>query len=632
MKKIFLFLSVFTLCLADPIILQDNFGSLSTVKHQITIEDANAVLTTKEVFETQFTKQYPKYFTNYTNSVFWTKVILKNDSKEQKIVIFRNPRAGIDKIDVAIYQDRTLKNSYALGDLRDQKLRPLSSVKSVFPLALYPNETVTVITRFESLGAMYLGWEILTPQKYSYTNIMEMIFYGAFGGVMLALIIYNIMMFLNLKEKTFLFYTLHAVCALWFQYAYNGMFYFLNTGINLIFLTISSWFVSSLMILFLLLFTMSFFNLKERKKRIPHLLFSFFVGINFVISLLFVYQLINPNLILYTSYFLATSFISLMFIFVFSIYAMYKHYTGALYFFIGEGFYLAALIYVTFVIGGKADPSNSLQYTLVPVGILIEMIFLSIALSKRVGDIKRDNELKNTLLIEEEKFVSVGKSIGNVTHQWKEPISQLSSQLMYLESLHSLKKDELLLSEFGSNIEQMNAVLEHMKGSVDDLYDFYSNSDHNGYFNLKKLIDMACKLQRDNLILSHINMNVICSEDIFVSGAKHAFSNVLMILIDNSIDQLTHAAIQYPEITISVQQSDDKITLLFSDNGGGIDPKIITKILTIPYTTKGEKGCGFGLHLAKNLITERLNGSLCVENGEYGAVFTLLLKKSHIGH
>jgi len=631
MKILLLFLSLFTLSVADPIIVHDGFSSMSTVKQQITLEDTNATLCAEDILEERYAHPYPKHFTSYTDSVFWTKVTLKNGSNKQQRVIFRNPRAGIDKIDVHVYRGKTIKASYTLGDMRDKKLHPLSSVKSVFPLDLDPGEEVSVITRFESLGAMNLYWEISTPQRYSYTNIMEMIFYAAFGGIMLALIIYNLIMFVNLKENTFLFYTLHGICALWFQYAYNGMFYFLDTGINLKFLTISTWFVSALVIFFLILFTISFFKLREKNKNF-YRLFTFFGAVLFLISLVWLYQLIDSRLIVFTLYLSAVIFIILLSTFLFAIYAVYNRYSGALYFLIGEGFYVIALIYVTFVIGGKSELLNSLQYTLVPIALLVEMIFLSMALSKRVGDIKRDNEFKSNLLIEEKKFVSVGKSIGNVTHQWKEPISQLSSQLMYLESLHHLKKEEILLSEFGSNIEQMNAVLEYMKGSVNDLYDFYSNSDHNGYFNLKKQIDMACKLQRDHCVLSHVDVTVDCPEALFVVGAKHALSNVLMILFDNALYAFTQSPAKSPKITIAVKPSGERVEVIFSDNAGGIPPQAIGKIFTSSYTTKGGEGCGLGLPLSKKLVEERLNGSISVANGEHGAQFTLILVRSPIGH
>jgi signal transduction histidine kinase len=313
-------------------------------------------------------------------------------------------------------------------------------------------------------------------------------------------------------------------------------------------------------------------------------------------------------------------------ILIISIYALAKKYQGALYFVIGEGIYLLTIAYVSFAISGHN--SATMQYALIPFAFLVEMILLSMALAHRIAEIKLDNDIKNSLMIEEEKFVSVGKSIGNIIHQWKEPISQLSSYLMHLESLYHLKKNEMLLSEFGSNIENMNNTLVYMKGTVNDLYDFYSNSDHDNRFNLRKKIDMACKLQRDNLILLHIDTIIDCSDEIFVSGAKHAISNVLMILFDNSIYQLTHTVTANPTITINVIESSDTVILHFSDNGGGIDPKVINKIFTTSCTTKGKNGCGFGLTLANKLVNERLNGAISVVNAEVGALFSITLHKA----
>ncbi len=538
--------------------------------------------------------------------------------------MFINPRAGTDKIDVSVYRENIHKESYVLGDLRPQSLRPIKSIKSVFSLDLEPNEEVDIITKFGSLGAMNLSWEIMTTQEYSFRNSMEIILYSLFGGMLIALIIYNTTLYFNLKEPALLLYVLHGFCLLWFQYAYDGMFYFLDLGINLIFLTISSWFIPHLMSAILISFTITFFKLKKRNKYFYTLL-AFFALVNFLIFLLFLYQLIDSSLIIFTNYIIAITWISILVLMIFSIYALYKKYPGAIYFLIGEIVYLSVNVYVSIIIGGHIDLTNHFIYAFIPAASLFEMTLLSMALSSQIGDIKRDNDFKNTMIQEESKFVSVGKSIGNVTHQWKEPLSQLSSHLMYLESLHRLKKDEILLSEFGDNIEIMNGVLEYIKGSVNELYDFYSNSDHNGHFNLKKQIDIACKLQRDNLILSHVDVIVECAEEISVLGAKHAFSNVLMILFDNSIYQLVHTAIENPVITISVKQSDDKIEILFSDNGGGIDPKAITKIFTTPYTTKGEYGSGLGLPLSKKLVEERLYGKINIHNSDYGAVFTITL-------
>lgn len=625
MKILFLFLFSCAFLLAKPIFLNNELSSVNSINHQITIEDVDDKLNAKKMLEEFFSSTYSKSYTKYTNSTFWTKFVIKNKTNEHKEIILKNPRAGIDEIDIYIYESHILKKTYKLGDLREQKLRPLSSTKSVFPLVLNPYEEITVITRFKSLGPMYLGWDILSFEEYNYTNNMEMIFYAVFGGIMFALIIYNMVMFFNLKEITFLFYSLHGISFLWFQYAYNGMLYFLNIGINLYFLTISTWITTYLMILFLLSFTVSFFKLKEIN-RFLYRLFVFFNITIFLIFLLTLYLLFDSSLVIFTSYSILFILMILWFILILAFYAVYKKIEGAIYFLIGEGVYILSSSYVLFTLASETEISNTLQYLLIPCAILVEMIFLSIALGTKVGKIKRDNHLINKILNEEEKFSSVGKSIANLTHQWKKPISQLSSQLMYLESLHQLKKDEVLLNEFSENIEQMNTVIKYMKNSVDEIYDFYSNSERNTNFNLKKQIDMVCTLQSNNIILSSIDIVLKCSADISVVGFKHSFSNVLMILFDNSISQFALNKIQNPIINIWVNQLNNKIEIIFSDNAGGFDSSTIGKIFIAPYTTKGKNGSGLGLLLAKKLVEERLNGKISVTNIKNGASFKIILR------
>lgn len=623
MKAFFLFFFLIAQCYGDPIILYDEFNPIKSDTHQIVLEDTNATFTAQGVLESRYTSIYPKSITSYTHSIFWSKLTLKNDSSKQQIIIFRNSRAGIDKIDVNVYHDNNIIDSYKLGDMRDQKLRSIASIKSVFGVSLNPYEEVNIVTRFESLGPMNLDWEIMTPQQYSYSNLIEVIIYTFFGGVLFALIIYNSTMFFNLKEPAFLFYLLHAIALLWYQYAVNGMFYFLDIGLNLYFLTISAWISPFLLATFFMLFMITFFRFHERNRKIFTIL-AFVGGINFLISFVMIYQLIDPSLLVYSTYFIAIPMLSTPFVLIISIYALAKKYQGALYFVIGEGVYLLTIAYVSFSISGHV---STMQYSLIPLAFLFEMILLSMALAHRVAEIKLDNDLKNSILIEEEKFVSVGKSIGNIAHQWKEPISQLSSYLMHLEGLYHIKKHDTLVSEFGSNIAEMNSTLEYMKGTVNDLYDFYSNSDLTKNFNIRKKIDMAYKLQRDKLILSNVDTTIDCPEGLYVSGEKHALSNILMILFDNSIYQLTHTKAVNPTITIRVRESGDTITLLFGDNGGGIDPKMIDTIFTKSCTTKGDKGCGFGLILAHKLVNERLNGSISVENTGDGTLFTITLQK-----
>jgi signal transduction histidine kinase len=63
-----------------------------------------------------------------------------------------------------------------------------------------------------------------------------------------------------------------------------------------------------------------------------------------------------------------------------------------------------------------------------------------------------------------------------------------------------------------------------------------------------------------------------------------------------------------------------------TDNAGGIDPALISK-LSEPYYTTKEHGTLNGLYLAKIFI-EKMNGFIKVQNTEDGSRFILSVRKS----
>ena len=73
----------------------------------------------------------------------------------------------------------------------------------------------------------------------------------------------------------------------------------------------------------------------------------------------------------------------------------------------------------------------------------------------------------------------------------------------------------------------------------------------------------------------------------------------------------------------------DKSFLQISDNAGGIDPSIISKIFE-PYFSTKEKvdGTGLGLYMSKMIIEKSMNGRLWVENWELGARFMIEIQNA----
>lgn len=273
---------------ASPLIINDQTIHTTTANNQITIEDKAHTFIPNDILQNKFNHFSTAIKASYTSSVFWTKSDIQNNSEKTAKFILRNLRAGIDNIDVYIYENDKLVSSHILGDLRSQNLREIISSKSSFALFLAPHQKLTIITKYSSFGSLDLFWDVLEVNEYSKINGAENIAYGLFGGIILALMIYNLMMFFNLKEKMLVFYVFQGLSLLWFVYAISGIFYLLDFGLDLKFLTFSTWYSPVILLIFSILFVINFFDLKNNNKFFYHLMILFLM-IDFGFLLFFVY-------------------------------------------------------------------------------------------------------------------------------------------------------------------------------------------------------------------------------------------------------------------------------------------------------------------------------------------------------
>lgn len=624
MKYIILLIALISSMSGDTLHVTKDFSSINTKEYQTVVEDKSRNITASDILQERYE---PNYFTDRsgpTHSVFWSRVTLKNSADKNLHVVFQNSRAGTDKIDVFVYKDKKLIRSHSLGDLRDQKLREHLSPKSVFFLELPVNEEYVIVSRLESLGPMNLSWQIFNEKTFSKDNSLVFLFNGLFAGVLIALIIYNLLLYISLKEISFLLYVFVTSAILWIQYTFSGLFYFLDIGINLSFLSLSAWFVSYFYAALFILFAISFFKIHQ-KNRYLFYLFAGMSAMGLSLSVLSFYLFVDSSFAIYTSYTYIYLYLSLFTVFLYAIYATLKRYPFAIYFLIGEGAYISTFVYSILVVSGSIGMSSGFQF-LVPTAMMFEVAIFSIALSKKVRLLKQNSDAQEVLLVEESKFSAIGKSIGNVAHQWKTPLSQLNTHLLYLQGLHHVGDEKKLIAEFSENMGKTAQIMDYLKGAMDELHDFYSDVDSNSAFSIKKQISLAVMLQRDKLVLNNVTVNVECDETSFLIGAKHGFANILMILFDNSIYQFEKLKTESAKIDIKVTKTATTMEIKFIDNAGGISIDPIEKVFEMQFTTKGREGCGLGLPLAKKLTKNALFGDIDVENKNDGAEFTITVK------
>lgn len=127
-------------------------------------------------------------------------------------------------------------------------------------------------------------------------------------------------------------------------------------------------------------------------------------------------------------------------------------------------------------------------------------------------------------------------------------------------------------------------------------------------------------------------IKLISKEKIDIISYPDAFFQIITNLINNSIihgfDNVLNG-----QIIINIFTNDNKLNIIYSDNGRGINKSIVKNIFDPFFTTKRtEGGTGLGLNIVYNLINQQLNGEIeCNSEENNGVEFIISIPISPKG-
>jgi len=236
----------------------------------------------------------------------------------------------------------------------------------------------------------------------------------------------------------------------------------------------------------------------------------------------------------------------------------------------------------------------------------------------------RTNQEK--LLVQQSKLAAMGNMLGNIAHQWRQPITEINAILMEVEAKTRYDKmdDEFLLKKISNCYE----VTEHMSSTISDFQNFFRPSKEKEYFNIHEVCLSAIAVINASLKFHNIEMvfNINKNSDIY--GYPREFAHAILNILSNSKDVIVERKIKKPEITLSIKSGKQFTLIRIEDNAGGINPTNMDKIFEPYFTTKhATQGTGIGLYMTKMIIENNMEGFISVENSENGALFTIKLRK-----
>lgn len=219
---------------------------------------------------------------------------------------------------------------------------------------------------------------------------------------------------------------------------------------------------------------------------------------------------------------------------------------------------------------------------------------------------------------------SVLKSVADISHQLKTPLSSISIMLDNVIETPKMpleKRNEYLKQSQNQIMVINNLIVSLLKISKIDagVIKFKKES-----INVKKMLDSIKDLLNINLELKNISLNILCKKDVSITGDYSWEIEALKNIIKNAID----ASLDNSNIDILVKENNFYVSITIKDYGKGIEKEELKHIFERFYKLNDDNNSfGIGLSLAK-MIIESDGGMIDVESKiKEGTTFTIKYMK-----
>ena len=233
---------------------------------------------------------------------------------------------------------------------------------------------------------------------------------------------------------------------------------------------------------------------------------------------------------------------------------------------------------------------------------------------------------KDRVLIHQSKMATMGEMIGVIAHQLKQPLNILSLYCNDVrDSYNSNEIDDKFVAEFSKNTKEQ---IKFLSETIDGFRDFFNPKKQKNQFLIKEAINKSIMLLGNQFEVHKIKLNLKTSDEV-VYGNEIELEQVILNIINNSIDAFIERKIENKEITLHVFSKHGYTILIAEDNAGGVKTENLEKLFD-PYYTIKANGTGTGLYMVKLVIKNSFQGNLKITNTSSGLRYVIALPQKEI--
>lgn len=551
----------------------------------------------------------------------WIKTKLYNNLPTDVSKVFYLPLTVVDCVDFFIADE----NGTILSHTKAGDTRPFSqlSFQSRYPaviITLKSNEHLYLYTHAQSIGRIPLVIHETHYEDFFVKEQGESIWFGLFMGSIVIIFIYYLVLFIRTRKLYMIFNAFYVLSVTLYAIGLFHLVHFIIPDKLSLFYGEGLRGFLSLSYIFLGLFIYNFFKSHIKKSKN---IFLLFFSLLLVHSLLNFYAfLYNPHLLVLAdgiSIVLHAPFILFLFIFTFKL-SMKGNKTAYVLTF-ATGVTLFTVVFLGATILGKISLPMLLQNGMFAGTIIVDMICFVIAhqMFEEEALLKLHNSEK--IIFEQSKRVAIGTMIGNISHQWQQPLGQISSLIMKYKATR-FTSTHLSLDSLDGIFKKMEDVVTYLGKTISNFNDFFSVNNEKEDFQLHDAIHTSINLISEKLSLLHIKVDI---EDIpyyTMVGSRNGIINIFLVILQNACENFDlNDHLENRTIKLSSFTNGDGVVVCVEDNGGGIKGDI-DEIFS-PFMSTKKSGSGSGLYIASWIMKESFYGYIVAGNTSEGAVFEL---------